>query len=114
MCVNSGSPFFEEACEATSTVKWDGLAFGAFPGYITRFSFPYPYLTIYSAQVSESDKKSKVWLSDLFELQEFLISFLILLLVEDEEKRLWVERGQWRGKPVIEPTVMLTVANSFG
>ena len=42
---------------------------------------------------SESDKKSKVWLSDLFELQEFLISFLILLLVEEEEKRLWFISG---------------------
>ena len=37
------------------------------------------------------------------------MSFLILLLVEEEEKRLvYLElKGPWRGKPVIEPTVML-------
>ena len=68
---------------ASTIVKWDSLVFGAFPGCITRCSHPYLYITIYAAQVRESDKKSKVWLSDLFELQEFLISFLILLLVED-------------------------------
>ena len=74
---------------ASIFVKWDSLPFEAFPGCVTRCSRPHPYVTIYAAQVCESDKKSKVWLSDLFELQEFLISFLILLLVEEEEKQLW-------------------------
>ena len=64
------------------------LALGAFPGCVIWCSRSYPYVTIYAAQVRESDKKSKVWLSDLFEIQEFLISFLILLLVEEEVKRL--------------------------
>ena len=53
------------------------------PGCVTRWS--HRYVTIYAAQVDESDKNSKVWLSGLFELQEFLISFLILLLVEEGE-----------------------------
>ena len=45
------------------------------------------------------------------ELQEFLISFLILLLVEEEEKQLvYLQlRGPWRGKPVTEPTAMLSI-----
>ena len=79
------------ALQAASTfVKWDSLPFAPFPGCVTRCSRPYPYITIYAAQIRESDKKSKVWLSDLFQLQEILISFLILLHVEEEEKRLWV------------------------
>ena len=55
--------------------------------------FPPLPVTIYAVQVRKSDKKSKVWLSDLFELQEFLISFLSVLLVEEEDKRLWFISG---------------------
>ena len=40
-------------------------------------------------KVRESDKKSKVWLSDLFELQEVLISFFNPSALEEEKKRLW-------------------------
>ena len=107
LCLNSGSAPFKdpafavsegfsfgdrkETCEATSTVvKWDSLAFRAFLGCVTTCSQPYLYVTIYAAQVRESDKKSKVWLSNMFELQEFLISFLILLLVEEQ---LWFILG---------------------
>ena len=74
LCPNSGSAHFKDhplrshqrrvlprALQAESAVvKWDGLAFGAFPGCFTRCSHPYPYVTIYVAQVRESDKKSKV------------------------------------------------------
>ena len=39
----------------STVVKWDGLAFGVFPGSVTRCSHLYTYVTISATQAHESD-----------------------------------------------------------
>ena len=71
--------------------------------------FPH-FVTIYAAQVCENDKKSQVLLSDMFELQEYLISIFNPPACGERGDAALVYlglRGLWRGKPVIEPTILL-------
>ena len=77
---------------ASAVVKLDGLVFRAFPGSVIRCSRPYLYITFYAAQVGENDKKSKVWLSKIFELQEFLI-FLLSLPMWRKRSTSWLISG---------------------
>ena len=41
----------------STIVKWDGLAFRLFPGYVTRFSYSYLYVTISATQAYEREVK---------------------------------------------------------
>ena len=76
--------------ECSTIVKRDGLAFREFHGCITRDSHSYSYMTISYAQAHKS-KNERV---KIFDLAQFLIFFLILLILEEEE--MWLCLCRWR------------------
>ena len=56
-------------------------------------------------------RRVKVWLSNMFELQEFLLP---LCGGWGEAALVYLRlRGPWRGKPVIEPTVILSLLSLY-
>ena len=55
LCHLKVSPSERPSNAASTVVKWDSLAFGAFSGCVTRCSRFYPYVTISAAQTRKSD-----------------------------------------------------------